>query len=441
MAALLVAAALGLPAAAPAAVATSARYTLTATYSADEDLHLGTELCMTVVPPGAPIEDETRIGVCSVDDDDTRTSTSYTVRSVRPFEIRRFAGAPPQFQLSTPVTGRFTQVASRSAWARWWIGGLGYRTCTVSGGGTASGAVSGTVSLGGGDPARLVVDVGAGTGPFGTMTSAERCEDEPETSSTEPFGELPRAQALLKRVNLDRVLGRAFTVTDRRTFDGPSPEQRTTARWTLRFTPVKTPSPRERWQVEVRGRDRWSWGVFTSLRAGVLVDWAHRSTIEVQDGRVVSATGRVQVLKETPFSEPPGAFTVTSRTQTPPTFALPQARLQGGTLQLALIKESGSRYRDDFTVQVAGPQVLEQLRTIGVPDPEQTYASLVARGTVADTVVTLVPNSGRLSVPLRPGVYTRETDGFDDRLPCGGAAQQDCFLSRGGEIVTVTRLK
>jgi hypothetical protein len=59
--------------------------------------------------------------------------------------------------------------------------------------------------------------------------------------------------------------------------------------------------------------------------------------------------------------------------------------------------------------------------------------------------VPLVPSNPRLVVRLRPGDPGKwqETEEFNKQLPCvkSGAKEEDCFLTRGGQIVTVTQLK
>ena len=241
------------------------------------------------------------------------------------------------------------------------------------------------------------------------------------------------------------MFGHEFTVVDRRTTP-PLTTNGTTTReqWRFHFTPIADPVKTERWQVEVRGRDRWSWGMYTGLRAGVDVDWAHRTTLVVKNSTVSSAEGKVHIVGVRPFSEPPQAFDITTYTATsPPAYELMKAKKIGNRVTLGLWKDNRSEYTVDFSVAAAGPALLDKLRSIGLPDPESTYQAVLARGAIQDSATPIVPSSPRLVVPLRPGTFNRDTDEFNMQLPCrdSGAAQQDCFLTRGGQRVTVTQLK
>jgi hypothetical protein len=304
--------------------------------------------------------------------------------------------------------------------------------------------MTGKITLKGISPARILTDVSPGREQSGTQTVVTCSTDGCSTSTTSiPGGFID--DSWLKRVNLRKVFGREFTVVDRRTTP-PLTTNGTTTReqWRFHFTPVADPVKTERWQVEVRGQDRWSWGMYTGLRAGVDVDWAHRTTLVIRNGKLTAAKGKVDVVRVRPFSEPPGAFDVTTYTATtPPAYELKKASKSGNRVTLGLWKVNRSEYTVDFSVAAAGPALLDKLRSIGVVDPEATYQAVLARGPIQDTATPIVPSSPRLAVTLRPGTFNRDTDLFNQQLPCldSGASQADCFLTRGGQRVTVTQLK
>lgn len=247
---------------------------------------------------------------------------------------------------------------------------------------------------------------------------------------------------------LRKRFGRAFTITSERNYtvavDSTLAPNRN--RLVLRFTPVggqKDEEPgRERWQVEVAGADRWSWGMYTTLGAGVWVKWAHRTILEIEDDKLVSATGNVRILGVTPFSDVKDAFAVTNmRTTTPGEYAIPKRSLSGNRVHLGLLKVGSSEYRVEFTVR-AGPRLLEALQALGVPDPQGRYDAMVARGGVPNTVVPLVPNDPQVQVELKRQSYPRKSSAFDQTVPCARfqGADPDCLLRRGAEIVDVQQL-
>jgi hypothetical protein len=408
------------------------------TYSAEADARDIYEHCTW----GAPIPPATNlVWVCNTGDSEHHEFRSYGARSVRPFTVERQGD---YFSFAARMKGTSQQVGGSSGWSNWWIGGLGYRYAATSDGYRAQGNVTGKITLKGISPARLITDMGPAKGQTGTQTVVTCSPDGCSTSTTSfPGGFID--DSWLKRVNLRKVFGREFTVVDRRTTP-PLTTNGTTTRekWRFHFTPVADPVKTERWQVEVRGQDRWSWGMYTGLRAGVDVDWAHRTTLVVKNGKLTSAKGKVHVLRVRPFSEPPGAFDVTTYTATtPPAYELPKASKSGNRVTLGLWKDNRSEYTVDFSVAAAGPALLDKLRSIGVADPEATYQAVLARGAIQDSATPIVPSSPRLVVTLRPGAFNRDTDEFNKQLPCldSGASQPDCFLTRGGQRVTVTQLK
>lgn len=415
-----------------------ARYTLTMTYMAQADARDTYEHCNwgAPIPPASDL-----VWVCNTGDSEHHEFRSYGASSVRPFA---FARQGDYYSFVARMKGTYQQVGGFSSWSNWWLGGLGYNLVTASGGHDADGAVTGTVTLKGINPARLINDIGPTKEQSGTQTVVTCSTGDCTTSTTDfPGGFID--DSWLKRVNLRKVFGREFTVVDRRTTP-PLTTNGTTTReqWRFHFTPVADPVKTERWQVEVRGQDRWSWGMYTGLRAGVDIDWAHRTTLVVKNGKLTSAQGKVHVVRVRPFSEPPGAFDVTTYTATtPPAYELKKAAKSGNRVTLGLWKDNRSEYTVDFSVAAAGPALLAKLRSIGVADPEATYQAVLARGAIQDSATPIVPSSSRLAVTLRPGTFNRDTDEFNTQLPCrdSGATQQDCFFTRGGQRVTVTQLK
>jgi len=416
------------------------RYNLTMTYTADLESGGPHQFCDwgSPIPPA-----KDPVWVCHYDYDQRHEVRTYGATSVRPFTFKRIG---KYFSFKTRMRGTSQQTGTHWAWSRGWIGGEGYHTSTVSSTFRANSKVAGKVYLNGATPARLINELIAAEDESGS-DSVYRCTDGACGISTYPFPGGFSDRSWLKRVNLRKAFGKAFTVVDQRT-KPPLATNGTTTRekWYYRFTPVAEPVKKERWQVEVRGQDRWSWGMFTGLRAGVDVDWAHRTTLVIKNGKITSAKGKVHIERVRRFSEPPGAFDVTSyKTSTPPAYALKQAskRKNSDRVVLKLWKDNRSQYLVRFSVAAAGPELLDKLRAIGVADPEASYRGVVARGPIDDTAAPLVPSNPRLVVRLRPGDpgKWKETDEFNERLPCRKSGVEDCFLARGGQIVKVTRLK
>lgn len=412
------------------------RYTLTMTYTADAQQRYFSESCGwgSPVPPASDL-----IWVCNLDDVDSQDLRSYAASSVRPFTLTRSGSL---YSFTARMKGASQEGGSRSEWSSWWLGGEGQSDSTSTGASSATGPLTGEVSLNGTNPARLKIDMSA-TNQQGTQTVVY-CSERGCTTTTEQYPGGFIDDAWLKRVNLRKVFGEEFTVVDRRTTPPLTTSGWTThEKWRFRFTPVAEPPKTERWQIEVRGQDRWSWGMYTGLSGGVDVDWAHRTTLVVKDGKLISAKGKVHIIKVRPFSEPPGAFDISYKTITPPSYELTKAVKRGDRVELGLWKDNRSNYRVNFSIRAAGPELLDRLRTIGVANPEATYQTVLARGTIQDSAAPMVPSSPRLVVRLRPGVFNRDTDEFNKQLPCldSGAQEQDCFLTRGGQRVTVTELK
>jgi hypothetical protein len=381
----------------------------------------------------------------------------YVAKSVRPFAITRSGtGSAATFTLSPLLRGTLGHSGEMIH---------GSPGCTVRYQETATvSTVQGYLVLNGRSPAPLVAHVswvGGSGDPVKVSWKREgsRCPTTSTVPSTYGNSSLvfPPARLTLPRFDLSRRFGKAFTLEHRQELDGRSPGThlcsgqaglpgtrscRITYRWTFAFTPVGKVEP-QRWQVEVRGSDRWSWGRTATLGAGVWVDWVHRTEVVLEDGKVTRATGRVAVEKATPFSDPDGVFTVSFRTTTYPPYTPRKAVKRVGLLELGLWRDPGSTYRVDFTVGIAGPQALALMRTWGVPSPDTTYQELVKRGRVASVVIPLVPATPRLVVELSPSArdQARQTDAFAEQLACTkGASVRECFRQRGGELVTVHRL-
>jgi hypothetical protein len=256
-----------------------------------------------------------------------------------------------------------------------------------------------------------------------------------------------------KATDLSRRYGQAFTLSHELQLDGQSPQAkhlcegvpgcRVRYRWTLSFVPVERAQERERWQVEVRGRDRWSWGEYAAgPGAGVWVDWVHRTVLQLEDGKPSSATGQVTVARVTSFSDPEGVFEVEYATTTRPAYTLSKVERRGQTVELGLLHDPGSTYKVDFSLRLAGPAALERLRAARIPNADAVYERLAQRGAITNSVAPLVPMSPRVVVRLRPGTVSRVTEAVNEQLPCTlfGSTVKDCFLTRGGEIVTVVKL-
>lgn len=428
--------------------ATKIRYELTASYSQTHERFPFGEYCGMAVqpgPPGTPMR-----WVCTYDQMLGRTQVSYVARSTRPFVFTRGAFTPPFFSLRAQVRGRWHGVGGSSGWSTTYDGQTGaFGMCTSSGSGAGGGTLAGTISMSGYTRARVRTDIRTAGTPTGTTQASGQCSNLEPWVRTEPFGGFTE-RSWLRFFDLRKAYGETFVLTDTQVDEGlvKPPQERTTKRWTLRFTPVADDPPRRRrWLVEVRGSDRWSWGMYTGLRAGVDVEWAHRTTLLVEDGRIRSAQGKVHVLGIRSFSEPEGAFTVTRKRATTPAAYRIRSRSsrvgRDGRVVLGLLDQQASLYRVAFTVQPAGPQVRDQLERIGVPDPQAAYDALVRRGPITDRVTSITPVPSRVVARLRPDFQQpRETDAYAEQLPCAdaGATQQDCFLRRGGQIVTVRPL-
>ncbi len=386
------------------------------------------------------------VWVCgAADEDEHHEIRTYGATSVKPFTFTRMG---KYFKFKTRMKGTSQQVGGGSGWWHDWIGGEGWSDGTWTSRREAHSKVAGKVYLNGATPARLINEMRAKEDTSSTRTVV-MCPETGCTTSTEPFPSGFSDRSWLKRVNLRKAFGKAFTVVDKRT-KPPLATNGTTTRekWYYRFTPVAEPVKTERWRVEVRGQDRWSWGMYSVLGAGVYVDWAHRTTLVIKNGKITSAKGKVHIVRVRKFSEPPGAFDVTSyKTSTPPAYKLKKAvkRKNSNRVVLGLWKDNRSMYRVDFAVAAAGPELLEKLRAIGVADPEATYRGVVARGPIDDSAAPIVPSNPRLVVRLLPGDPGKwqENEEFNKPLPCvkSGATEDDCFLTRGGQIVTVTQLK
>jgi hypothetical protein len=261
---------------------------------------------------------------------------------------------------------------------------------------------------------------------------------------------------VLSYVAADRLrkdFGRAFTLSEKYTWTWAQGGSEA-SRITLRFTPVapakEEESERQRWQVDVRGTDKWRWGVLTGLRAGVDVDWQHRTTLTLKDGKIVSATGKVSLLNVRPYSEPLGVFTVTpTKKQTWPEYTLPSATKAKGSNRVTLMtydRRKHSEYLLRYAIRLTGPQALDIIRKATLPNPDGLYGGLVERerkeGPVIDSVSPFVPDPARLVFLLQEKTQPRPTELFDKRVTCPKQlSDQACFLNRGGQIIGVTKLR
>lgn len=426
---------LGVPGGAGDALGSQMRYTLTVTHTRQYDMGHSHESC-------------TDSG-CAFWWDEAHDSESYVARSVRPFTIKRTDFGIAHFEFSAPITGTVKAVTSGSGWSRSYSNKTGVTHCVRSSSGSGAGTVAGTVSMKGIAPARAIVDIRRRWSGSTTTTGGCNGGVQTDTQDWGPSTSWSGVQrSWLRKFDLRKAFGHTFALNDRQTTPGLIPgRELTTNRWTLQFTPVEGPKPeRQRWQVDVRGHDRWSWGVLTGLQGGVNVQWLHRTTLEIEGGKVVSSSGKVSVEEVQPFSEPAGVFTVTNTTKTWPAYKLKSAVKNGNRITLNLFRDDRggqSFYRVNFALRLAGPQALDIMRKAGVPDPDIRYQELLKRGTVTDSVTPLIPYPSRLVVLLRPGLQTRETDAFNRQLPClrFRATLDGCFVARGGQLVTVTRLR
>jgi len=407
------------------ALASQARYTLTITEASTVEETRSHAWC-------------TEDG-CSFGGDESHDSSSVVARSVRPFLIRRTAYGRVHFAFTAQVAGTSSGTGAGSSWSRSTSRRTGVHACSHNSSGTSRGRVSGTVSMQGLVPARVKLDLRQQI--TGTTKTTGGCDGavRTDTKSGTSTGNLSR---WLRTFDLRRAFGHAFTLTDQDTHREGAHVYR--YRWTLHFVPVDQPEPeRRRWQVDVTGADRWAWGMYPTLGAGIWVTWLHRTILEVKDGKLVSATGKVHVLDVSRFSDVEGALTVTHETKTPPEYRVPKRQKSGDRVVLGLLKLDRSEYRADFSVQ-AGPKLLQTLREMDLPQPDERYQAMVARGAVRNRVHPLVPMDPRVVVLLRDGWRDeRETDAFAQQLPCAKfkGTEPECFLRRGGETITVTRLR
>lgn len=448
--ALVISAALGLQCGVEAALASQVRYTLTVTVSDNHERHFQEQHGSLF---GGPNKD------WYVEREDVSSTRSYVARSVRPFALKRSGlTATPFFEFRAEVKGTGTSTESYSSsliGANIWGWPL---KCEHQGRGWSDpgASVAGTVSTRGTNPARVTVVVGSTKAKDYTSTRQGYCSiggPQPETASSGPttvqgqmFG---RSPLLTRKFDLRRAFGTAFTLTYP-TSSSPFPYERNVGRMTLRFSPVEEPPPeRQRWQVDVRGTDKWRWGVLTGLRAGVDVDWRHRTTLTLEDGKIVSARGKVSLENVWPYSEPLGVFTVTPiKKQTRSEYTLPSATKTKRSNRVTLMTydrrtKYSSEYLLRYTIRLAGPQALGIIGSAGLTTPDEVYATLAARGPVTDSVSPFVPDPARLVFLLREGKpQKRSAQWPDDRVTCPKQlSEQACFLNRGGQTVTVTRLR
>lgn len=384
--------------------------------------------------------------------EDWHEATTYWARSTRAFAITR-RGDGRTFAFSAKVAGTLGHLGSG---VQGWWGYPGPQTCRRTWRQWSEGAVpvQGTVSLAGrraSEQIRAWVAMPAAPEPIQSAIDTV-CQPAEYSFSVRGPGSIDTPLAgYVKTDQLRRRYGRAFTITSDWTAPSVTVFGRMRNRLRLQFTPVaqaaKEPEQqpeRQRWQVDVRGTDTWRWGVLTGLRAGVDVDWQHRTTLVLEDGRIISAVGKVSILNVRRYSEPLRVFTVTSTRKTWPEYHLPGAtkRKDSARVTLLMFDKSGrSEYRVNYAARVAGPEALDIIRKAGLPDPEIRYQSLVDRGTVQIAAQTFVPDPGRLVFLLKPGDQWRPTSTFDDQVPCPTApTSEECRLSRGAQRVRVTRL-
>ena len=422
------------------ALASNVRYTLRVEYRGEETVRKDTS-------DGRPYHDATR-------------ATSYVARSTRSFAITRTgSGSRSRFRFKTKLAGRLVHVGSGVEYA------FGCEPRRFTERHTIS-SVAGTVSTSGRSPVPMFVDIDHSRPKTNVIQrwASQACPGIVNQPLSLRAKELvnPLLLVTTKRYNLRKRFGSAFTVTlrtreeKRSTVPIPVTERRS-HNWTLRFIPVKLKTKRERWQVDVRGTDTWAWGALTGLRAGVGVGWLHRTTLEVERGKIVSARGKVAVEKVRTFSEPPGAFTITvpATGRTRPAYDLPSAtKAKRGTRVTLIMYDRTLRARSEYlvkwSVRLAGPQALDLIRRAGLPHPGILYGRLAERerleGPVVSSVATPVPTPGRLVFLLREGrPQLRETDVPDQQTSCPKAPKSttapDCSIARDFQVITVTKLR
>ena len=252
-------------------------------------------------------------------------------------------------------------------------------------------------------------------------------------------------------VDLAKSFGRPFTATVTRNGSSQDPGDgfTTTQRWTLRFTPVEKVEPDvERWQVDVTGTGRELWGEqqfgvsggTRAVRAGVDVDWTSRTILRLEDGELKSARTQLLVTGVREISEPPGAFDVTPTVVARNPYEPKVTKVGSRRYRLNLFKEESSEWRVDFTVAPTG-RAVDVLRAYGLANPERFTEDLRTKP-VTVTASDSAPNEP-VVVPLAVRTWPRNTDAFDPTASCvaGGAPVPDCFLTSGGERITVTKAK
>jgi len=382
-----------------------------------------------------------------------RRSTTTVAESTRPFAITRTTSAAgPVFRFESKLAGTLAHVGSGYEIAY----ELPENDCSEAATRTVGGRVA-VVPLVGArqNPAPLHIEIKPKS-PTATLTCVYRDGTRSTDSVHTLLPQNPRWNGMLgfvetTPVNLATRYGRAFTVEYRTSHrrvtacDYCQTRKQTTVErrytWTLRFTPVKPPPKRTRWQVDVRGRDLWSWGSSAAGPGGrVAVDWLHRTVLEVEGDKVLSAKGKVTVLGTSSVPMPPGVFRITQKTKGHPGYTLKWARRNGRRVELNLTHDPGATYELDFTLTLTA-DALARLRAAGIPDPEVRYKVLVDRGPIAIHEWGSVPSRQRLVFLLKPGAQHREPDSFAEHLPCrSGTSDKDCYLTRGGEEVRVELL-
>lgn len=398
------------------------------------------------------------------------SSDAYVLKGAFPFWITRSPGAKPTFSGGTDLVGTsgYGLMQSSAGWP-------GHRHSEWAEWLFPPGGLRGSASLRGTGSPR--VSFGFTINELRRPSVITHYEDG--TTNTLNGMWSSGKSGMTHTVDLSRNFGRAFIAKASKTesstacgkpgYSGaPVPVSCFSYRLgsaTLAFTPVgwvaerkpgkpAQPKPeekkpeRQRWQVDVRGTDQWRWGVLTGLGAGVDVDWLHRTILETKGGRIVSAIGKVSIQNVRGFSQPPGVFTVTpTKTKTWPQYTLPSATKAKGSNRVTLMTydrriDSSSEYLLRYAIRLTGPQALDIIRKAGLPDPEVLYARLVERGPVVDSVTPFVPDPARLVFLLQEKVQPRPTELFDKRVSCPKQlSEQACFLNRGGQIITVTRLR